>query len=105
MNQKIQIPFSAMNLPIEMERAVEQMGFETPTDIQAQSIPLIRAGYDVIGRSQTGTGKTVAFGIPALEAIETDTESKNKVQILILCPTRELAVQACEEIKKLSTFM
>ncbi len=105
MNQKTQIPFSAMNLPIEMERAIEQMGFETPTDIQAQSIPLIRAGYDVIGRSQTGTGKTVAFGIPALEAIETDMENKNKVQILILCPTRELAVQACEEIKKLSAFM
>ena len=105
MNQKIQIPFSAMNLPIEMERAVEQMGFETPTDIQAQSIPLIRAGYDVIGRSQTGTGKTVAFGIPALEAIETDTESKNKVQILILCPTRELAVQVSEEIRKLAKYM
>lgn len=61
MNQKNQIPFSAMNLPIEMERAIEQMGFETPTDIQAQSIPLIRAGYDVIGRSQTGTGKNGCF--------------------------------------------
>ncbi len=105
MNRKTPIPFSAMNLPNEIERAVERMGFENPTDIQAQSIPLIRAGYDVIGRSQTGTGKTVAFGIPALEAVETDDEKKNKVQILILCPTRELAVQACEEMKKLSAFM
>lgn len=85
-------------------RAIEAMGFENATDIQAQSIPLIQNGYDVIGRSQTGTGKTLAFGIPAIEKVETG-EGKPQVQVLILCPTRELAMQACEEIKKLAQFL
>ncbi len=105
MSQSLKLPFSALSLPVEMMRAVEDMGFETATDIQAQTIPLIRAGYDVIGRSQTGTGKTLAFGIPALEAVDTDIDSRNQVQVLVLCPTRELAVQACEELKKLARHM
>ncbi len=99
-----QIPFKQLNLIPEIQRAVDAMGFETATDIQSQSIPLIQNGYDVIGRSQTGTGKTIAFGIPAIEKIDTH-EAKPHVQVLILCPTRELAMQACEEIKKLAEFM
>lgn len=94
--------FENLYLMPEIKRAVDEMGFNEMTDIQAQAIPLIRTGCDVIGRSQTGTGKTVAFAIPALETIDTSVEN---VQIIILCPTRELAMQGAEEIKKLSRFM
>ena len=72
MNPKLS--FSELNLSPSLERAAYAMGFSTPTDIQAQTIPLILQGKDVIGRSQTGTGKTVAFGIPAVEMIETDLD-------------------------------
>ena len=96
--------FSELNLRPEIQQAVEALGFETATPIQAQSIPLIRSGQDVIGRSQTGTGKTLAFGIPALESIN-PALPKGAPQALILCPTRELAQQACEELKKLSRFL
>lgn len=96
--------FSQLDIMPEIKRAIDEMGFETATDIQAQSIPVIKSGVDVIGRSQTGTGKTVAFGIPALEAIDTD-EVKATIQVMILCPTRELAQQACEEMKKLSRYL
>jgi len=95
--------FSELGLSPEIQKAIDEMGFETATSIQSESIPLIRTGVDVIGRSQTGTGKTVAFSIPALEVIDTH-ENKSSVQVLILCPTRELAGQACEEIKKLSKY-
>ena len=96
--------FDALNLMPEMRRAIEAMGFTEPTGIQAQAIPLLRSGADVIGRSQTGTGKTMAFAIPAVEMIDRD-EPEPTVQVLILCPTRELAQQGCEEIKKLIRFM
>lgn len=97
-----QIPFTELPLIPEIKRAIEEMGFENATEIQSNSIPVIQQGCDVIGRSQTGTGKTIAFGIPALETI--DPALKN-AQVLILCPTRELAVQACEELQKLAKFM
>lgn len=96
--------FESLNLLPEIQRAIEEMGFEAPTDIQAQAIPLLRSGADVIGRSQTGTGKTMAFAIPAVEMIDR-TETEPTVQVLILCPTRELAQQGCNEIKKLIRFM
>jgi len=95
--------FDALHLSPELRRAVEAMGFAEPTDIQAQAIPLLRSGADVIGRSQTGTGKTMAFAIPAVELIDR-TEEEPTVQVLILCPTRELAQQGCEEIKKLIRY-
>lgn len=94
--------FENLYLSAEIKRAVDEMGFSEMTEIQARAIPLIRTGCDVIGRSQTGTGKTVAFAIPALETID---ETLERVQIVILCPTRELAMQAAEEIRKLSKFM
>lgn len=100
-----QTTFQELNLTEEMQRAIDDMGFVTATDIQAQTIPLIRSGADVIGRSQTGTGKTIAFSIPALETIDPTDETKNAPQVLILCPTRELAQQACEEIRKLTKYM
>ena len=85
-----------------MQRAVEEMGFEEPTSIQAASIPMILSGRDVIGHSQTGTGKTAAFSIPAIEKI--NPAGGRKTQVLILCPTRELAVQACDEIRKFAKY-
>ena len=98
------VAFADLTLTSGIRRAVEEMGFDTATDIQAQSIPLIQTGRDVIGRSQTGTGKTLAFGIPAIECIDTISEKRTSAQVLILCPTRELAVQACEEIRKLARY-
>ena len=98
-----QVNFKQLGLPAQTLRALEEMGFENATEIQAQSIPLIQMGYDVVGRSQTGTGKTAAFGIPAISMIDT-TEEKRSVQVLLLCPTRELAVQAADEIKKIAKY-
>ena len=99
-----EITFESLNLIPEMQRAVTEMGFTEPTDIQSQAIPMLREGLDVIARSQTGTGKTMAFAIPAVELIDRE-EAEPTVQVLILCPTRELAQQGCEEIKKLIRFM
>lgn len=96
--------FSSLELPEKLQMGITAMGFETATPIQAQTIPLIRTGVDVIAKSQTGTGKTVAFAIPLLERIDTK-EEKSTVQALILCPTRELAQQAGDEIRKLAKFM
>jgi len=95
------------NLPIseEIKRAVSEMGFEEATYIQSQSIPLILDGHDVIGHSQTGTGKTAAFGIPIIEKIAANTDAPtNATQALILCPTRELAIQGCEELRKFAKY-
>lgn len=93
--------FADLNLSEDIMRAVEEMGFTTPSPIQNEAIPPILAGRDVIGQAQTGTGKTAAFGIPALELIDT---SERHVQVLVLCPTRELALQVADEIRKLSKF-
>jgi ATP-dependent RNA helicase DeaD len=97
------IPFSQLNLTPKVERAINEMGFDEATPIQSEAIPLIRTGVDVIARSQTGTGKTVAFAIPAIERVDTH-EEKATIQVLILCPTRELAQQAAEEIRKVARF-
>lgn len=97
------VSFSEMSLTPKVERAVSLMGFNSATPIQAKAIPVIRTGVDVIARSQTGTGKTVAFAIPAIERVDTH-EEKPTIQVLILCPTRELAMQTTEEIGKLARF-
>lgn len=99
MNQNL---FAELSLVPELLRAIGEMGFSEPTPIQAQSIPLILEGRDVVGRSQTGTGKTAAFGIPAIQMVDPNLD-RRMAQILLLCPTRELAVQACEELKNLLT--
>ena len=77
------------------------MGFEELSPIQAQAIPYLMEGMDVIGQAQTGTGKTAAFGIPIVEKV--DPKSK-KVQAMVLCPTRELCIQVSEEISKLARY-
>ncbi len=86
----------------QIEKALTEMGFEEFTEIQAKCIPLIEDKKDVIGHSQTGTGKTAAFAIPILENI--DYYSK-KIQAIILCPTRELVVQVKREIDKIGKYI
>jgi len=92
--------FGHLSLSKKVLTAISDMGFEEPTPIQTQAIPLIMQDQDVIGQAQTGTGKTAAFGIPIAEKINT---SWPKVQALILTPTRELAVQVAEEIAKIGS--
>ena len=95
------LKFEDMNLSKEICQAVLDMGFEEATPIQSQAISVIMEGKDVIGQSQTGTGKTAAFGIPCLERIDTNDRH---LQALILCPTRELAIQVSEEFRKLLKY-
>src|SRR5690554_6861730 len=91
--------FSDLGISEEILKAVEDMGYTHPSPIQAQSIPLLLEGKDVIGQAQTGTGKTAAFAIPIIDQVD---PLLREPQALILCPTRELAVQVEGEIFKLS---
>lgn len=93
--------FEDLHLSEEVRKAITDMGFEEATPIQYQTIPRILEGNDVIGQAQTGTGKTAAFGIPALEMVDVNNK---RPQVIILCPTRELAIQVAEELKKLSKY-
>lgn len=96
------IPFSELGLPAHLLDAVAQLGYERPSPIQAMAIPAALAGRDLVGLSQTGSGKTAAFALPALARI--DAQARH-AQVLILCPTRELAVQVCEEVHRLGSQM
>jgi ATP-dependent RNA helicase DeaD len=93
--------FGDIEVPATIARAIESMGFVTPTEVQARSIPPLRRGEDLIGQAQTGTGKTAAFGIPIVEKIE---PSSSHVQALVLTPTRELCVQVEDEIARIGRF-
>src|SRR5580765_7798885 len=93
--------FSELGLSEELLKAIDKLGFEQAAPIQAAAIPLLMAGKDIVGQSQTGSGKTAAFGIPAVEKVDI---TQRAVQVLILCPTRELAIQVSEEIHKLAMF-
>ncbi len=95
------ITFKELNLSSEINKALDSMGFEEATPIQTQSIPEIMEGNDVIGLAQTGTGKTYAFGIPAIEKLDI---KKDNVQVLVLSPTRELTIQTCEGLKQLVKY-
>ncbi|MFH1715379.1 MAG: DEAD/DEAH box helicase [Elusimicrobiota bacterium] len=93
--------FKELNLSSEIQQAVSDMGFEEATPIQSLSIPVLMEGKDVVGQAHTGTGKTAAFGIPMLEKID----PANKLpQSIVLCPTRELAIQVAEEMTSLSKY-
>lgn len=94
-------PFTDLGLSPAILQAVAKMGFEEASPIQSAAIPLLMEGSDLVGQSHTGSGKTAAFGIPALEQIDLKSRA---LQVLILCPTRELAVQVAEEINKLALF-
>lgn len=93
--------FDELALSKEIKKAIAEMGFEEATPIQSGAIPHILEGKDVIGLAQTGTGKTCAFGIPA---IENTAPENGHVQVLILCPTRELAIQMAEELKAVAKY-
>ena len=96
------LKFNELSINEKIIRAVTEIGFEEATPIQARAIPVVLEGKDIIGQAQTGTGKTAAFGIPILE--KTDPKNKN-IQALVLCPTRELAIQVADEIRRLAKFM
>jgi len=87
--------FTELGLPADLLRAVLDLGFTTPTDIQTETIPLLLSGRDVVGVAQTGTGKTAAFGLPLLAAVDSAVRA---VQALVLAPTRELAMQVSDAI-------
>ncbi|GAG88422.1 unnamed protein product, partial [marine sediment metagenome] len=91
-----------MNYSEKINKALIEMGFESLTEIQEKSIPLLFEGKDVIGHSHTGTGKTAAFSIPILEMIDFNSD---KIQALVLCPTRELAVQVRDEILRIAKYV
>jgi ATP-dependent RNA helicase DeaD len=93
--------FSELGLSAELLKAIDKLGFEQAAPIQAAAIPVLMAGRDIVGQSQTGSGKTAAFAIPAIEKTDPNLRA---VQALILCPTRELAVQVSEEFHKLALF-
>ena len=93
--------FAELGLSPELLKAVDKMGFEEASPIQTAVIPTILAGRDAVGLSSTGSGKTAAFAIPAIEKVD---PKQRAVQVLILCPTRELAVQVAEETGKLALF-
>jgi len=95
------IKFSDLGISEEILRAVEEMGYTQPSPIQQQAIPFVLQGRDLIGQAQTGTGKTAAFAIPIIDLVDPDF---NKPQAIILCPTRELAVQVEGEIQKLAKY-
>jgi len=91
--------FSDYGLAPDILKAITALGFEQPAPIQAQSIPPALAGRDVVGQSQTGSGKTMAFAIPVVQMLD---PRERGVKALIMCPTRELAMQVCEEVAKLT---
>jgi ATP-dependent RNA helicase DeaD len=95
------LAFSTLPLSNAIQRAITEMGFEFASPIQEQAIPKMLTGVDIIGQAQTGTGKTAAFAIPVLERVD----PKNRaVQAIILCPTRELALQVTEQFRKLGKY-
>lgn len=93
--------FDDLGVSSELLHAVRDVGYEQPTPIQRQTIPALLEGRDLMAQSQTGTGKTAAFAIPIIQAIDT---ASNAVQVLILAPTRELAVQVAETVHKLGKY-
>lgn len=109
LNEKIEITeeptvsFEEMGLSEPVLRAIHDMEFSQPTEIQARAIPAVMSGRDIIGRSHTGTGKTMAFGVPAVEYCIRNPECRDTM-VLVLCPTRELAMQACDEVRKLTRY-
>lgn len=91
--------FKDLGLSEQLMKSVERMGFEEATPIQGETIPIALQGKDVIGQAQTGTGKTIAFGLPLIEKIDVND---NNIQGIVIAPTRELAIQVAEELYKAS---
>ncbi|MDX1352817.1 MAG: DEAD/DEAH box helicase [Thiomicrorhabdus sp.] len=98
----VDVTFKDLNLTPEVLKAITDIGYETPSPIQAQAIPALMTGNDILGMAQTGTGKTAAFALPALS--QADIKQKNP-QILVLAPTRELAIQVAEAFQGFAHHM
>lgn len=96
------VRFDELNILPQILKGIKDMGFEEATPIQAQAIPVVMSGRDVIGQAQTGTGKTAAFGIPMLQKVD---PSLKKTQVIVLSPTRELAIQVAEELHNLCKYL
>ena len=96
-----EITFKDLNLPEEILKALEKAGYEKPSPIQAEAIPLLLQGHDLLGTAQTGTGKTAAFALPMLANIDPDADF---TQLLVLAPTRELAIQVAEAFQVYASF-
>ena len=92
--------FGALGVEVPILKALRQIGFEKPTDIQRELIPRIIAGENILGQARTGTGKTAAFGIPTLQRLD----PTGRLQALCLAPTRELAVQVTGELRRLAQY-
>jgi ATP-dependent RNA helicase DeaD len=97
MSDKLDVTFDDLGLPDHVLKALKDVGYETPSPIQAETIPHVLEGHDVLGQAQTGTGKTAAFAVPLVANINL---RKNKPQALVLAPTRELAIQVAEAFQK-----
>jgi ATP-dependent RNA helicase DeaD len=93
--------FEELQISSDLKKAMRELGYSELFPIQAQTIPKILAGNDIVGQAQTGTGKTAAFGIPIIERIDLDNPF---IQAIILVPTRELAIQLCNELKIISKY-
>ena len=100
--EEVKIRYDESGLDERIIRAVTEMGFEYMSPIQAAAIPVMMEGVDIIGQAQTGTGKTAAFGIPLLQKVDPDNKH---LQAVVLCPTRELAMQAADDIRDFAKFM
>jgi ATP-dependent RNA helicase DeaD len=96
------VKFSDLGLNEKVLRAIDDLGFEEPSNIQAEIIPVLLEGFDAIGQAQTGTGKTLAFGAPILSKFERD--DSNKINTIILAPTRELAIQVNDELARIAKY-
>ena len=96
------LKFEELNVDEKILKAIGDMGFEEASPIQAKAIPVVLEGKDIVGQAQTGTGKTAAYGIPMLQSIDPKLKC---VQAVVLCPTRELAIQVADEIRKLAKYM
>jgi ATP-dependent RNA helicase RhlE len=101
------IKFTDLGLPETLLRALQHEGYETPSPIQAQAIPVLMQGRDLLGIAQTGTGKTAAFALPILTRILADRRrmGPGQIRVLVLAPTRELAAQICDSFKAYGRFM
>src|SRR3954468_17015055 len=101
--QDTQLPtFADLNLPAPILKALKDVGYETPSPIQAATIPLLLEGRDVLGQAQTGTGKTAAFALPILARLDIKPGTP---QALVLVPTRELAIQVAEAFQRYATYI
>ena len=101
MTTNVELTFTDLNLPQPILQALEKVGYEKPSPIQAESIPLLLNGHDLLGQAQTGTGKTAAFALPMLANLDVEG---NYPQLLVLAPTRELAIQVAEAFQAYASF-